>query len=277
MKLDKPNSRKLAIFALSALLPLSAAQAHKAWLAPSKTVLSVGQWVTVDAGVATLPFVRDHNSMKLDNLVITAPDGSTVAPENASTGKLRSTFDLQLTQAGTYRIGTFSTNMMASWEEEGKTKRWPPRGTPFTTEGFAKEVPKKAKDLKVNQSIGRLETYVTAGKPSDGALKLAGSGLELAPTAPVNDLYVGEPTVFQFLLDGKPAKNVEIELIADGTRYRNEIGEIALKTDDKGQVSIDWKQPGLYYLSASITDDKAEKPAKERRSSYTGIFEVLTP
>jgi uncharacterized GH25 family protein len=262
--------------AVALLLP-PAASAHKGWIAPFKTVLSVGQWVTFDAGASSDPFVRDHNPIRLDNLVITAPDGSAVTPENAATGKLRSTFDLQLNQAGTYRIAVLNTGTTASWDDNGQPKRWPPRGTTFTAEGFAMEVPAKAKDLKVTQSIGRLETYVTAGKPSDGALKPGGKGLELAPVTAFNDLYAGEPAVFQLLLDGKPAKGVEVEVIADGKRYRDAVDEIALKTDDRGQVRITWPAPGLYWFSASVNDRNAEKPATERRCSYTGTFEVLAP
>lgn len=255
-------------------LPL-AAEAHKAWFAPSKTVLSVGQWVTVDAGTATQPFVRDHNALNLDNLVITAPDGSTVAPENAAKGKLRSTFDLPLLQAGTYRIAVVNSGITASWDDNGQTRRWPPRGTPFTPEGFAREVPAKAKDLKVTQNLSRLETYVSAGAPSATALKSTGKGLELAAETRVNDLYMGEEATFQFLLDGKPAAGVEVELIADGAQYRNAIGEVVLKTDADGRVKLHWTQPGLHYLSASVSDEKGEKPARQRRTSYAGVFEVL--
>ncbi|WP_299687594.1 DUF4198 domain-containing protein [Hydrocarboniphaga sp.] len=266
-----------AVGAVIALLMPLAAEAHKGWIEPSKTVLAVGQWVTFDAATSTDPFIKDHNPLRLDNLLITAPDGSTVQPENAATGKLRSVFDLQLTQAGTYKIAVLNSGTMASWDDNGQTRRWPPRGQPFTAEGFAKEVPAKAKDLKVSQSIGRLETYVTAGKPSDGACKPSGKGLELVPVTAFNDLYAGEAAVFQLLIDGKPAKSVDVEVIADRRQYRDAVDAIELKSDDKGQLSIQWPSPGLYWLSASVTDSKADKPAKERRSSYTGIFEVLAP
>ena len=260
------------------LLASFTAQAHKGWLEPSKTVLNVGQWVTVDAATSTEAFVRDHNAMKLDNLVVTGPDGNPVELQNPGAGKLRSTFDLQLNQAGTYKIAVLNTGTSASWEDaDGKTKRWPARGTPFTSEGFAKEVPAKAKNLKVTQSIGRLETFVTAGAPNDTALKPTGRGLELVPVTQFNDLYVGEPATFQFLLDGKPAADVKVEVIADGTRYRSSVDEMALVTDKQGQFKIDWTRPGMYWLSASVEDKKAEKPAKERRSSYTATFEVLSP
>lgn len=273
----KHSIKTQALLTAAALLLPLAAQAHKPWLAPSKTVLSVGQWVTVDAAASTVPFVRDHNAMRLDNLAITAPDGRSVAPDNTASGKLRSTFDLQLTQPGTYRIAMLNGGISASWQDNGQTRRYPPRGQPFNTAEFANAVPATATGLKVSQSIGRLETYVTAGKPSVGALKPTGRGLELAPVTAFNDLYVGERATFQLLIDGKPAQGVEVELIADGARYRDAVGEVMLKTDGNGQFSVEWPQPGLYYLSASMTDEKAEKPATERRSSYAGVFEVLSP
>lgn len=260
----------------AALLPATAL-AHKGWLQTSKTVLNVNQWVTVDAASSTDPFVRDHNAMRLDNLTITAPDGSTVAPENAASGKLRSSFDLQLTQPGTYRIAVVNSGISASWDDKGQTKRWPPRGTPFSEEGLAKEVPKKAKDLKVTQSLSRLETFVTAGKPNDTALRPTGRGLELTQVTGFNDLYVGEPATFRFLLDGKPAAGVKVEVIADGVRYRNAVGEIEVETDADGRFTVEWPQAGWYWLSASVQDDKGEKPATGRRTSYTASFEVLSP
>lgn len=262
---------KLLLLA-AALLPF-ASHAHKGWLAPSKTVLNVDQWITVDAGVSTEPFVRDHNPMRLDNLLITAPDGSRVAPENAATGKLRSTFDVQLKQPGTYRVAVLNEGLMASWEEDGKPKRW--RGT---AANFAAEVPAKAKDLKVSESQGRVETFATAGKPNDGALKPSGRGLELVPVSGIADLYVGEDARFRFLLDGKPASNLDVEVIRDGTRYRNSIGEETLRTDADGLVTLRWAAPGLHWISASVSDSKTSVPqAKERRASYTAVVEVLTP
>ncbi len=270
------NTLTRSALALALLLPL-ASQAHKGWFQPSKTVLNVGQWVTVDAASSTDPFVKDHNAMRLESLLITAPDGSTVAAENVNSGKLRSTFDLQLKQAGTYRLASVSNGLNASWEVDGQRKSWPPRGQQFTAEDFAKEVPAKADKLKVTASQRRLETFVTAGKPNATALQSTGVGLELVVAQGVNDLYSNEPATLQFLLDGKPAPKLKVELIADGGRYRNSVGEIELVTDADGQVKVQWPQPGLYWLSTSVEDKNATAPATERRASYTATLEVLSP
>jgi uncharacterized GH25 family protein len=271
------NTRHIRKGLLLALLLPTAALAHKGWLMPSKTVLNVNQWITVDAGTSSDPFIKDHNAMRLDNLLITAPDGSTVAPENLSSGKLRSTFDLQLTQNGTYRIAVVNDGINASWEQDGQNKRWPPRGTPFTAEGFAKEVPKKAKNLKVTQTLSRLETFATAGKPDNAAVKPTGKGLELVAISGINEWYSGEEARFQFLIDGKPAANIKVEVIADGVRYRNAVNGTELTTDAEGRFAVQWPAAGMYWLGADAEDEKAEKPAKERRLRYAATLEVLSP
>ena len=61
------------------LAAASAAQAHNVWLLPSSTVLSKSEWITVDAAVSNDLFFFNHVPLGLDNLVVTAPDGSTLA------------------------------------------------------------------------------------------------------------------------------------------------------------------------------------------------------
>ncbi|HEY4369415.1 MAG TPA: DUF4198 domain-containing protein [Steroidobacteraceae bacterium] len=261
---------KFATLAAIASLPV-AAHAHKPWLLPSVTVSTPDQWVTVDAAVSDNLFYFDHVPLRVDSLAITAPDGSSPAPENVATGKYRTTFDLHLTANGTYRLANLSNGVFASYEENGTTKRW--RGT---AEKFATEVPANAKNLQVSESTGRVETFVTAGKPTTAALKPTNVGLELVPITHPNDLYAGEPTQFRFLLDGKPAANLPITVIAGGVRYRDSQDEIKLVTDTKGEVSITWPAPGMYWLQSSLQDDKTSlKQAKQRRVSYSATLEVL--
>ena len=111
-----------AIAALA--LPMSA-QAHRAWLAPTSMVLSGKEaWVGFDAGMSNGVFVADHAAMNLSGLTITAPDGSTAEAANMMTGKYRSTFDLHLTQAGTWRVANVSGGVVVSYRQGGETRRW---------------------------------------------------------------------------------------------------------------------------------------------------------
>lgn len=223
-------------------------QAHRQWMLPSSTVLSASDpWVTIDAAVSNELFYFDHVPMRTAGLTIVAPDGGRVQPENVATGKYRSTFDVHLTQPGTYKIANVNNSVFANWEENGTAKTW--RGTP---EAFAKEVPANAKGLQTSRMNSRVEVFVTSGKPTRKALEPTGIGLELAPVTHPNDLVAGEAATFQLLMDGKPAANLEVTMIPGGIRYRDQLGDIKATTNAEGKVTFTPKEPGMYWLNATI-------------------------
>lgn len=263
--------------ALSLLLSLPLmAEAHRGWIVPSATVLpNNGPWVTFDAGVSNDIFHADHAPMRLDGLKIVSPSGQEVAPQNASTGKFRSVFDVQLTESGTWKAYTASNGLTASWEEEGKRKFWPGRGEAYSKEGFEKNVPKKADKLQVSQSSRRMETFFTSGSPTSSVLKPTNIGLELVPITHPNDLVKDEKAVFQFLIDGKPAVNAEVEIVPAGRRYRDSEEAIEIESDKDGKVTIEWPHAGQYWMEVSYEDNKATKPATKRVGRYVATFEVL--
>jgi uncharacterized GH25 family protein len=261
---------RIALLTFSTCLPL-ASHAHKTWLLPSATVSTVDQWITVDAAVSNDLFYFNHVPLRLDSLAIIAPDGSKLQPQNAASGKYRNTFDVHLAQGGTYKLAVVSSGLFASYEENGAPKRW--RGT---AERFAAEVPAGAKNLQVSQSQGRIETFVTAGQPTQKNLQPTLAGLEMVPVTHPNDLYAGEAASFRFLLDGKPAAKLPVTVMAGGTRYRDSPQEMTFTADDAGEIEVTWPAPGMYWLEAEIQDQKASiKPASQRRASYVATFEVL--
>ncbi len=256
---------------LAALAVLPAlAFAHSPFLLPSVTILSKPAWITVD-GSATEELFDYSAPLRLNELLISAPDGSAVAPENDLTGKLRRVFDLNLQQAGTYRITGVSGGLAARYKDaEGKNKSW--RGM---AADFEKSVPKDAPELKLSESAGLVEAFVTVGKPT--ALKASGKGLEMLPTTHPNDLYSGEEARFRFTLDGKPvAAGTKVEVIAGGRRFRDANEAMELQTDANGEVKVKWPNPGMYRIEASASDDKTSLPQiKERRLTYAATLEVL--
>lgn len=261
---------RLAVCVSLLCAALAPAQAHNVWLQPSSTVLSKAEWITVDAAVSNDLFFFNHVPLSLDNLRVTAPDGSSVAPENAHRGKLRSVFDLHLTQPGTYRLAVINSGLFASYKDAaGQPKRW--RGSP---DKLAAEIPANAQELKVTQSVGRVETFVTVGKPS--VMQPTGQGLELLPVTHPNDLVRSELSTFVFHVDGQPTGGIDVVLVAGGSRYRDQLGDIKATTDAQGQFSITWPSAGMYWMEAAFKDDRTTvAPAQERRLSYAGTFEVL--
>lgn len=256
--------------ALALCAQMSATHAHDVWLLPSSTVLSAAGYVTVDGAVSNDTFHFNYRPLNVgENLVITAPDGNTVEAENQMLGKLRTVFDVNLQQEGTYRVAVVSSGLMAGWKEGGENKRW--RGQ---ADDFASNVPTNAEDLRVNESANRIETFITVGKP--GSIEPTGKGLELLPVTHPNDLYSGEEATFRFMVDGEPAAGVEIAMMRGGTRYRDQLEKIELVTDAEGRFSVTWKEPGMYWLDADAQDEKTSIPqAKVRRLAYTATFEVL--
>ena len=275
----KNSSAKISPLALASTLALAFAlvpavsQAARAWLLPSQTVLArSGGWVAVDAAMADDLFSVNQGAMQIENaLKVTGPDGAAVTPQNPFKGRSRSVFDLELRQPGTYRITVADSAVAARWEgEDGRPKRW--RGTAAE---MAANIPANAPKLEVEQVQRRVEAFVSVGTPSE-VKTTQGEGIELVPLQHPNDLYAKETAKFRFLVDGKPAKGLDVEILAGGTRYRDTPGEVVLKTDQNGEVSVTWPAPGLYWLDVGLADENSTVPnVKKRRASYNATFEVL--
>ena len=259
-----------ALLSLAIGLSASVANAHGTWITSSSTVLSAPQFVTFDAAASSVPFIIDHRPLPIDALSIVAPDGSKVLPVNVMKGELRTVFDAKLEQTGTYRLELVRAGFRANWKDaENKPKRFM-----GTAEALEKEVPADAKELKVTESVSRMENFVTVGKPS--ALKTTGNGLELVTGTHPNDLVAGEPVEFTFLVDGKPTEGVEVEMIRSQSRYRNKLDEKKYKTDKNGKIKVTLQDAGLYWLDADFKDNKvSNKLAKERGLAYVLTLEVL--
>ena len=271
------------LIAASAALALSAAapaQAHRQWMLPSSTVLSGDDvWVTVDAAVSNDLFYFEHQPLRLDAVKAWAPDGSEAPIENKATGRYRSTFDVHLTQKGTWRIASVADMLMGSYDLDGRTERLP-RGT--TAANLAERLPAGATNVRTAEANNRNEIFVTVGEPTTTLFAPTGKGIELVPVTHPNDLFAGETATFQFLLDGKPAAGLPVTVIPGGIRYRDQLGQMDLKTSADGKVAISWPEPGMYWLN--VTTPQAEReygaggpPPLARRASYVTTLEVMAP
>ncbi|NJC08952.1 putative GH25 family protein [Polymorphobacter fuscus] len=286
---------RLALLAAGTLLFAAVpAAAHRQWMLPSATVLSGDDvWVTVDAAISNDLFYFDHQPMRVAGIKAIAPDGSDAAIANASTGRYRSTFDVHLTQKGTYKIENASSFVMGSYMLNGEEKRLP-RGTTSAT--LAAALPAGATNVRTSEAANRNEIFVTVGAPTQAVFKPSGKGIELVPVTHPNDLVAGEAATFQFLLDGAPAAGLGVTVIPGGGRYRAALGQMDLKTDAQGKVVITWPAAGMYWLNASVGGRPEGGPMgaagpngpqpgaaaaaggpAPRRASYVTTLEVLAP
>lgn len=294
MQFRKPLFAVAAVAALAA----PAAIAHRMWLLPSSTVVSgTDNWVTVDAAVSNELFYFDHRPLGVVP-TITQPDGSEGKAEHHNVGQFRATFDVHLTQQGTYRIAVVNQGVFGRYTLNGETKMIP-RGT--TKAQLATAIPAGATDVQTSEMLARNEIFVTQGAPTNTVFKPTGQGIELVPVTHPNDLVSNEPATFQFLLDGKPAAGLYVTTILGNGRYRAAQKQIDLRTDAAGKVTIRWPEAGMYWINVTPNAPQPEgegprpqaqggegRPAggaaggmggvpSGRRVSYTTTLEVLAP
>ncbi len=292
---------KWTALVLAVCLPLSA-NAHRAWMLPSSTVLSGEEpWVTVDAAVSNDLFNFEHFPLQIEGvgerlvmpnqkpvakdakpapmrpltqLEIIRPDGSLAQPQFGNTGRYRSTFDVQLDQKGTWKLAIANQGLFARYEENGEMRRWSGKAA-----DFAKQVPKDAEKLQVTENSSRMEVFITSGQPSEHVLQPTKQGLELIANTHPNDLVAGEAAQFAFIIDGKPASDLKVTIIPEGIRYRDNLNDIELTTDQEGAFSVTWPQAGMYWLEAVSSQPlkSTQSPATQKRDSYTATLEVLAP
>ena len=246
--------------------------AHKLWVRPSQTQFSGNDaWATFDTCASNDLFYFNHVPLPLNNLSIVGPDGQKCEAANQATGKYRSVFDLELKHDGTYRVAVITGFIFANWVENGETKRW--RGI---QDNFSRDVPQNAENLKVMESMGRIETFVTKNAPNTTAFAPIGKGMELIPVTHPNDLIVSEKATFRILVDGQPRPGLDVSVIRGETRYRNNLDESTLTTNAAGEFTVSWPEPGMYWLSASTSDNNTTLPrAQSRGLTYAATFEVL--
>lgn len=259
-------------------LPL-AAEAHRSFLLPATTLVDGKEaWVTVDAAIGENAFEFDANPLKLDGLVITGPDGQTLAPAQTWTGKRRSVFDVRLPQPGSYRIAVLGETAQASYQWQGESKRW--RGHPSA---LAQEIPAGASDLVVTRTLSRVETIVSAGQAGGAALKPVGRGLEIQPLSAPDAYRAGEAARFRVLLDGQPLAGLKVAVVPGNVRFRGVLREVTATSDAQGEFSVIWPFAEMYWLSASypprppLVEGQARPAPAAQRWTYAGTVEVQAP
>ncbi|MGJ7914149.1 DUF4198 domain-containing protein [Massilia sp. LXY-6] len=253
-----------------------AAQAHRPWMLPTSTFIETDReaWVTIDGAVSEGLFNVDHMPLRMDGLTVTDPDGATAPAPSATVGKFRSSVDLRLPKDGTYRVTLAATSVIGSYKLNGETRRF--RATEQTV---AKEIPAGATDVAKTTMVQRQDTFVTLNKPTTGALKPLGTGLELVPVTHPNELRAGEKATFRFQLNGQPLPNFPFSLVPGGVKYRGTINEVRLSTDAKGETSFTLPAPNMYWLSAAYPANAPRGPGEGqpdvRRYGYSATLEIL--
>ncbi|RCW68629.1 DUF4198 domain-containing protein [Pseudorhodoferax soli] len=266
-----PIHRPCATLALAIAIALPVTgHAHRSFLLPSATVVTPDQkthWITVDAARSNELFSFNHNAMATEGLQIVSPDGSSSSPTKLERFRYRTVFDWQLTQEGTWQAAVVERGLRAEWVEDGKPKRWS-----GPAQDYERSVPRQAEKLSVSEVSSRVETFVTFGAPT--AQRLTGSGLEALYGPHPNALTAGRTSALRFQLDGKPAAGVKVQVLQGGAQHQTRAAPLELQTDSEGRVLVQWKAPGMYWISATLRQGSATAPASQGTASYVATVEV---
>ncbi|NRA72425.1 MAG: DUF4198 domain-containing protein [Gammaproteobacteria bacterium] len=249
---------KLALGAV-ALLMIGQASAHNRWILPSHFNLSndKGEWVMVDVTASNETFNVDK-PMGADKMKITGPDGKSVRPGSSYRGHRKSVVDIHLEQSGTYQLKMGGDpSYWTSYQLKGDDKKHWLRGV-NKLQRQAK-LPKGAINAQTIESYANVVTYITLNSPSSD-FKTTNKGLEFVPVTHPSDVAQGEKAQFKFIFNGKAQAGVEVEIVREGVRYRNDPNGLKLKSDKKGIVSFTLEQAGRYLLMAEHESEVKNNP-----------------
>ncbi|MCC5853068.1 MAG: DUF4198 domain-containing protein [Alkalimonas sp.] len=260
---------------LATLLALSSAvaSAHTLWVVPSHFVLSSeDSWISVDVSAANMTFVPDRG-VSPNNLAIVFPDGERHAFAQSYQGRRKSQADHQLTMDGTYRIELAGpARYFTFFQQDGERRR-----ILANKDERAAQLPANATDVLTTRSRGRALSFVSVNAPNDTALALSQQGLELKLLTHPADVVATEPVRWQFVLDGKVAAGVQVELSREGELYRDDAGRELMTTDAQGMLAFTPPVAGRYVLEASLTEDSTDPLADRVRETLTLTFEAALP
>ena len=154
----------------------------------------------------------------------------------------------------------------------------PPMIAPDHRVATVAEIPAGATELNLTESVMRNEFYVTAGAPTQTLFQPTNKGLEMVPVTHPDELVSNEPGQFRFLVDGKPAAGLKVSVVPGNKRFRETEQAAELTTAADGLLTVKWPVPGVYWINATVNDDKPSvAKATKRRLAYTITVEVPAP
>lgn len=269
---------KLKLLSVLALALASSAQAHNRWILPTHFNVSAEEggksvWVMADVTASNETFNVDK-PMGADRFTIIKPDGKRDRPGASFKGHRKSVVDINLAQSGTYKMYLDSdVSYWTRYEVAGSDEAQWLRGANKADRNS--RLPKGAKNVKTMASKAQVMTFVTLNEPTDN-FALTGQGLELKPITHPSDIAQNEQTKLQFMFNGKAQKGVEVEIIKDGARYRNDPEALELKSDSKGEIAFTVKDAGRYLLMARYRTQDSDNPlADEMGGQIFFTFEAV--
>jgi len=259
------NIQKTLLLCLTVAIS-SQVSAHSRWLLPSHYTLSseAGEWVTLDATASNEVFNVDK-ALSIDPMTILTPSGKKTRPSSAYKAHRKSVADYFIKENGTYKITNNATANYFSRYKVGDTQK----RARVNKEALKALVPSNASNLETTYGLTRIETYITMNNPTEN-YGADGKFLELVPNTHPSEIVESEAATFSFTYHGKPQAGVEVEIVRDGARYRNDPEVVKLLTNNKGEITFTPKKAGRYLLIAEYQQDAQNNTLADKE--HGGVF-----
>lgn len=247
--------------ALAACLATSASLAHQQWLAPHAFTLSgESAWISFDHTFSDQRFQPDSGTGGYYSWWITGPDGLKKQVPFLFVGKTRTTGEVELEAAGTYRLEGIESMFWSKLIIDGET-HWSP-GTP-------EDYP----DHEIEKSryyFQKAVSYVTLESADKGALAPTGEPIEILFEDHPNEWREGKPLRIKVLSNGEPVAKQPVKIFTERTEGHDE--EAVCTTDRRGACKISAPGSGKILLMTNI---EGEKPAPAGTDGYYYGITVL--
>lgn len=242
------------MISLRSLLPVTAAlavclvagysQAHQQWLAPN-TFRASGEnlWISFDHTFGDQRFQPASGPGGYYSWWITGPDGLRRQVPFLFIGKTRTTGEVELKEAGTYRLEGVESMSWSKLKIDGEAQ-W----QPGTRSDYA--------DYEVESSryyFQKAVSYVTLESASQEALASTGEPLEILLVDHPNEWSAGEKLRIKVLASGKPVRQQSVKIFTEHTEGHDE--EASCTTDRQGACAITAPATGRVLLLTSIEGD----------------------
>ncbi|MGO4999704.1 DUF4198 domain-containing protein [Oceanisphaera sp. W20_SRM_FM3] len=265
------NKRTSLLAALA--LVAGTASAHPVWMLPSEFNLSseAASWVTVDASASNEVFNVDK-PIGLDGVTIYNPANEPSRIGAYFKGHRRSVFDMELNTVGTYKVELQNpTRYVTQYVTDEQST---PQRSFANKIDAASQLPKAAREVNTLAMQTISGFYVTQKTPSKQVLMNTGKGFELQALTHPSDVVVGEEARFKFTYDGEPLKDLKVEVVANGTAYRDARQQLDLVTDKEGVVHFTPELAGPHLLSTNMRRKIDSPLADQAVVNYLLSFEA---
>ena len=236
--------------------------AHQQWLAPN-FVFDPGDsaWLSFDHTFGDRRFQASSGPSSYYSWWIVGPDGLKRSVPHMFLGKTRTVGEIELTDAGTYRIEALEDMMPWTRIKSDGEESWQP-GTRADFEG--------SEIVRSTVYFSKAVSYVSLKSTSRAPLASTGEPLEILFDEHPNDLRGGERFQVRVVAFGEPLANQEVRVFAEYSEGHD--ATETCSTDANGFCRLELPAPGRYLLA---TNAEGENSGDAVTDGYSHGYSVL--